>query len=91
MTSVGDPLKVFADLTTNATLVINDPAVLDLDRGEAWIGKPFESQDDLLKHLVVNLVGQDLRLSCLDGWADLPDEAVTVRTYDMDVELSTDG
>jgi hypothetical protein len=88
---MGDPLKVFADLTTNATLVINDPAVLDLDRGEACIGKPFENQDALLKHLAINLVGQDIPLRCLDGWADLPDNAVTVRTYDMDVELSTDG
>jgi hypothetical protein len=83
--------KVFAELTTHATLTINDPAALDLDRGEAWLGKPFESQEALLEHLVVNLVGEDLRLSCLDGWADLPDNAVTVRTFDMDVELSTDG
>ena len=88
---MGDLLKVFADLTTNATLVINDSAVLDLDRGEAWLGKPFESRDALLEHLVVNLVGEGLRLSSLEGWADLPDSAVTVRTYDMDVELSTDG
>jgi hypothetical protein len=83
-------LKVYADLTTSATLTINDPRVLDLDRGESWCGKPFENQGALLSHLAVNLVGEQMRLSSLDGWADLPDDAVTVRTYDMDVEISSD-
>lgn len=83
-------LKVDAEVTTHATLTINDPRVLDLDRGEAWCGKPFESQETLLRHLAINLVGEDLRLTSLDGWADLPEDAVTIRTYDMDVEISSD-
>lgn len=85
------PTKVFAEVTTHAAITINDPSALDLDRGEAVICQPFENQDALLEHLAFNLVSNELRLSSIDGWADLPDNAVTVRTFDVDVELSTDG
>lgn len=61
------------------SLTIHDPAALDLDRGESIIGEAFGSEDELLEHLAVNLIGAGHSLSSLDGWADLPDEAVTVR------------
>jgi hypothetical protein len=73
-------------VTKYGSLKINDAAVLDLSRGEAFTGAPFESQEELLEHLGVNLIGGEHRLSLLDGWADLPDDAVTVRIDDVEAE-----
>lgn len=85
---VDAPLKVWTDVTICASLAVNDPEVLNLTRGEAWLGRSFNDQNELLEHLAVNLIGEDLRLSQLDGWADLPDEAVTTKVFGVDVELS---
>lgn len=79
---------VFVELTTHGALTVNDTSALDLSRGEACICKPFESQDALLGHLAINLLGEKVRLSRMDGWADLRDDAVIAREFDMEVELS---
>jgi len=66
------------------TIQVNDQQVLDLSRGEPFEGKPFGSKQELVEHLAINLVGQDMRLSQMDGWADLPDSAVTVSVGDIE-------
>jgi hypothetical protein len=66
------------------TIEVNDSAVLDLTRGEPLIGKSFGSEQELVEQLAINLVGQDMRLSQMDGWADLPDSAVTVSVGAME-------
>ncbi len=74
-------------LTTYASLEIRDPAVLDLSRGEAMYGNAFEDEDALAEHLARNLIGGDLNLSSLDGWADLPDYAIHVRVYHVEADV----
>lgn len=69
------------------SLTINDPEALDLSRGKTIIGAAFGSEDELLEHLAVNLIGVGHSLSGLDGWADLPDEAVTVRFGDTEARI----
>jgi hypothetical protein len=75
--------KIPITLTTYASIDVQDDAVLDLDRGEAMYGVPFASEKALLEHLAINLIGLGLSLSNLDGWADLPDDAVTVKIDDI--------
>ena len=79
--------EIPVELTTYASIRVNDSAVLDLTRGEPWAGHPFENEDELLEHLAVNLIARDLRLSQLDGWADLPDDAVEVRIDEIEADI----
>jgi len=74
-------------LTMDAGMEINDWAVLDLTRGEAFYGAPFTTQEKLLQHLAVNLIGEGIPLSSLDGWTDLPDSAVTERVSGIEAEI----
>ena len=39
---------------------------------------PFDTEAEVLEHLIYNLVLQRQRLSSLDGWADCADTAVRV-------------
>ena len=84
---MADALQVPVTLTSSVTITVSDRAVLDLTRGESFYGKPFEDVDELLQHLARNLIAQGLPLSSLDGWADLPDDAVTVSVGDVEAEI----
>lgn len=77
-------------LTTYGSLEIRDPDVLDLNRGESVYGDAFEDEDALLQHLAINLIGEGLSLSSLDGWADLPRDAVRVRVDDVEADVHHD-
>jgi hypothetical protein len=80
------PLVIKASLDVATEITVNDPRVLELDRGVAFVGEPFRNVLDLAKHLAVNLGMGDHTLSQLDGWADLPDTAVTVREVGVEPE-----
>ena len=83
-------VEIPVTLLVSSSLMINDVAVLDLSRGEAIRGAPFEDQEELLRHLARNLVVRNYRLSQLDGWADLPDDAVTVGVDDIESNVEWD-
>lgn len=80
-------MKIPITLTTYAWLEICDPDVMDLTRGEDALDAyeyTFEEHEDaLLQHLAINLIGGGLPLSSLDGWNDLPNEAVRVCVDDV--------
>jgi hypothetical protein len=80
-------MEVPITVTKYGSITINDEAVLELSRGEAFTGAPFETREELLEHLGLNLIGDEHRLSLLDGWADLSDEAVTVRVDDAEAHV----
>ena len=73
-------------VTIYGSIEVNDDAVLDLSRGQAIYGQPFDDERALLKHLGINLIAGFLRLSQLDGWADLPDDAVTVKVDEVEAQ-----
>lgn len=73
-------------VTTYGSIEVNDHTVLDLSRGEPFYGKPFDDEQELFEHLGTNLIGGGLRLSQLDGWADLPDDAVTVKIDEVETQ-----
>ena len=78
-------------IQTNASIHVNgigDERVLDLSRGiQSAIGKKFDNRDELLKHLAFCLIVFDLELSQIDGWADLPDDAVSVDIEHIVVDI----
>lgn len=47
---------------------------------------PTERRDKALGMLAANIGIGRSRLSSLDGWADMPDDAVRASAYDMEVE-----
>lgn len=77
-------------VTIYGSLEVKDESVLDLTRGEPYLGSPFDDEDHLLQHLAVNLIGAGHRLSQLDGFADLTDDAVRVQVHGTDAELHRD-
>lgn len=50
---------------------------------------PLATPDDVLGHLAFNAIANGVdRVNRLDGWADLPDDACTMRVVrDIDVDL----
>lgn len=73
-------------VTIYGSIEVNDDAVLDLTRGEEYYGEPFDDEQELFRHLGLNLLVNDSRLSRLDGWADLPDNAVTVKIDEVEAQ-----
>lgn len=84
---MSDISEIPLSVTIYASIKVLDPRVLELDRGEPVLGKSFENQDSLLEHLAINLVREHRSLSSLDGWADLPDDAVQVLTGHIEADL----
>jgi len=47
------------------------------------------TEDDVLQHLAFNLIGNDLRLSQIDGFANCPDASACVPYEQWDVEVES--
>lgn len=54
--------------------------------GSSMTGNKAHDEVVVVEHLAFNLVGNDLRLSQIDGYANCPDASVIVLYEDWDVE-----
>lgn len=81
-------------LTQEVSITINDPDVIERvtgPKGDEWRAQLYNlhTEEDVLAHLAYNaLVNGCENAALLDGWADLPADAVSMEVIDG-VELLT--
>jgi len=85
---MSEPRRVVVHVTAIVELTINDPDAIDRCFTEDWRAAMyrFDREQEVIDHLAINLGRRDMRLSALDGWADLPDTAVTARVLEWTTE-----
>lgn len=86
--------QVFVEMITTVLVTIEDEDVVrrvfspELDHmGRTWQGTFYEmhSEDDVFEHLAYNRIANGYEdVSGLDGWADLPVDAASMRLLDCE-------
>ncbi len=67
--------------TVSVLLTVNDEDALDRVQTEEWRNSLYDLDEKGAVEMLARCIGiQGWRLSNLDGWADMPDEAVTALT-----------
>jgi hypothetical protein len=79
--------RTFA-VSIHATMTLDESVIAQglADAGYIWLGKN-PTEDEVLMHLAFNLVGKDLRLSQIDGYANCPDASARVDDREAEVEF----
>ena len=74
----------FADVLSSVQIIVNDPSAISrcVNNEDGWRDDYYKSLDtveQVIKHFAFNCVANGVeRVNRLDGWADLPDDAVTM-------------
>lgn len=77
--------KHLIDLVGTVQIIVNDPEAVHRvtgSGGDEWRSMFYDlrTEDDVLEHWAYNALANNVgEASRLDGWADLPPEAVTMR------------
>lgn len=87
MTAANDtkPVVKVAEFLVAAEVTINDPDVIERvtgPKGDEWRGDLYDlhTEEDVINHLAYNCLANGCEnATMLDGWADLPAEAVEMR------------
>lgn len=86
---MAEPEYVTATVTYRVVINNEDVVRRCTENVDGWQDDFYmlKTRADVLQHLAYNLGLHDLRLSQLEGWADLPDDAVTVTSFTQDWEM----
>ena len=96
-TPMADPIAVTVTWTVTVELLAEDPDVVNRTRGEGPRAADFETTMGWPQRIALaslarstGVLGVDLR--DLDGWADLPNDALSVQDVSWDLEdVAVDG
>jgi hypothetical protein len=77
--------RTFA-VTIHATMIL-DESVIAQGVGDTGYIMKDPTEDEVLRHLAFNLVGNCLSLSRIDGYANCPDESARVEDREAEVEF----
>jgi hypothetical protein len=83
----GKTRKFLVTVSKTVEVTLDESVIAQGMLPEGYILGPGATEDDVLQHLVFNLVGNSLRLSQIDGYANCPDESVSIPHADWDVEI----
>ena len=75
-------------VTAVVEVTINDPDAIQRCFTDEWRASMyrFDTEGEVLDHLAIALGCREMQLSRMDGWADLPDDAVEARVLDWETE-----
>ena len=79
--------KFSVTLSKTVEIVVDDQVLRQGLRDDNPVLGKGASERDVVEHLAFNLVGNGLRLSQIDGYANMPDDAVKIPAVEWDVEI----
>ena len=85
---MSEPRTVVIHVRAVVEVTIHDPDAIARCFTEDWrsLMYQFDTEGEVLDHLAITLGCREMSLSRLDGWADLPDDAVAARVLEWSGE-----
>lgn len=87
--------RIEVTVTCVFDITINNPNVIDrcVNNEDHWRETFYDldTPEKVLEHLAVNMGFRDWRFSQLEGWADLPDDAVSLNIVSEWIESTVEA
>jgi hypothetical protein len=83
----GKTRKFLVTISKTVEIAFDESVIAQGMLPDGYILGPGATETDVLEHLAFNLLGNAIKLSEIDGYANCPDTSVHVPNVDWDVEI----